>query len=278
MEPDYLYDNAPLIEVISEVRWSLTALASMPGNFIDPNFSATSEEFLSLAKKAGFSHVERLIPEQIPLELIAGQPVFRLRRKENAWPLYQLGPGLMTCNIVPKYHGWSDFREYIHQGIEFLQASFPSPEKLLRLETLELRYIDGFTDAHGLQDNAFLQFSEQYLGTTVSLPVGFLQKFAQSEKDATAATEIKVSAKEPENTNLIIKFAPGQKREGDREIPALIVELRASHSGGKKSFVPEEVMDWMDSAHSMLHEAFDDLCTEELKTRMGPRNMIGKQR
>lgn len=276
MTADFLYENAPLIEVIAEMRWAMTPLASMPGNFIDPYFDATSEEFIRLAKESGFGAVERLVPEPIPLELVAGQPIYRFRQKSERWPLYQLGPGVFTANIIPKYSGWAAFRAVISEGLSLLEKSFPNPDKLLRVEATDLRYVDAFTEAHGLEKENFSQFAEEHLGLKLVLRDGLLDTFAASSESAVAVVEFRVSAKSPANTDLIIKASPGRKTENNGiDVPALIVELRAASKPPKQAFARDKITDWMDEAHELLRNSFEHMSSEHLKEKMGPRQAIG---
>ena len=140
---DFIYENAPLIEVIVELRWGLVSLASMPGAAVDPVFPRASGRFNEAASKIGFSHVERLIPPEVPLEVVAYQPVFRLRREANKWPLFQIGPGLLSCNVVMPYAGWGAFRRIVESGLQVFDQTFKVSEGLIEPNMVHLRYING---------------------------------------------------------------------------------------------------------------------------------------
>jgi uncharacterized protein (TIGR04255 family) len=161
MASDFLYQNAPLIEVITELHWSLQPLIAIPNAAIDPHFAILSSKFTELARETGFVHVERLLPEQIPLEMMPHRAVFRFRRAAETWPLFQVGPGVFTANIVPPYQGWGDFRQSISSGLDLLLASYPLRPSYFRIEKLELRYIDGFTKRHA-SPNTFRSYGISY--------------------------------------------------------------------------------------------------------------------
>jgi uncharacterized protein (TIGR04255 family) len=98
---EFVYDKPPLIEVICEIRWRLQPLVSAPGTAIDPHFSSFSDDFTNMCKTSSFSLVERINPENVPVEFLAGHPIYRFRKQQNQWPLFQIGPGLLTVNDVP---------------------------------------------------------------------------------------------------------------------------------------------------------------------------------
>lgn len=271
MEQDYLYENAPLIEVIAEVFWSLLPLTALPGAAIDPHFPSFSEQFRQLAHARGYVSVERTIPEGMPLELIGGQPVFRFRTKPGSWPLYQIGPGIFTCNIVPPYDGWAAFRRSIKDGLDMLFDAFPAAEKNLKVQNTSLRYVDGFTARHGLSESSGA-FVAEHLGVSLRARDQFLHRFSSDPSRLIAAIEAQFPLKEPAETLAVVKVAPGQK-DGQQ---AVIVELRATGAGGAAPEPSREaILGWMDAAHRSLHDLFEFMTSEELKKHMGPKRPIG---
>ena len=73
---DFVYSTPPLIEVISEVRWETTPVAAIPGASIDPHFLLFNKTFSNRVNEAGFEYVERVVPDEIPIELTSGNPIF----------------------------------------------------------------------------------------------------------------------------------------------------------------------------------------------------------
>jgi uncharacterized protein (TIGR04255 family) len=151
---DFVYENAPLIEVIAEIRWNLVALASMPGAAVDPMFGRASGRFTDAVGKLGYTHVERLIPPEVPQEVVAYQPVLRHRREANRWPLFQIGPGVFTVNVTMPYKGWNAFQEVIQLGLQALDQTYGLSKGLIELASLQLRYVNGFTAKHGMVNYA----------------------------------------------------------------------------------------------------------------------------
>jgi uncharacterized protein (TIGR04255 family) len=168
MGNDFLYAKAPLIEVITEVHWALQPLLAIPNAAIDPHFSVVAEKFADRARSGGFGLLERLIPAEVPIEMFPHRPLLRYRRTPKEWPIFQLGPGLLAINIVPPYRGWREYESYVALGVEWLFVSYPLPESYLKIEKLEVHYIDGFTRMHGLAN--YLDFVKQQLTIRIEVP------------------------------------------------------------------------------------------------------------
>jgi uncharacterized protein (TIGR04255 family) len=137
-ERDFLYDNPPLAEVIAEIHWELVPLKSVPGGGVDPSFEPFSGAINGIFADNGYTHIERMIPDQVPLEFLAHKVVSRFRTSANKWPLFQIGPGLLTVNIVPPYQGWSSFAPALKLGFEALHKAYPSASTHLRIKRMEV--------------------------------------------------------------------------------------------------------------------------------------------
>ena len=117
--------------MIAEVHWELKTLESNTQARIDTYFDILRDQFLDALKLHGFAHEERLFPKEIPIELLPYKPRLLLRKQKNQWPIFQIGPGLFTANIVPPYLGWKEFRETLVIGLEALVSSYPLAPKTM---------------------------------------------------------------------------------------------------------------------------------------------------
>jgi len=269
MGRDYLYENAPLIEVIAEVRWALVAVSSIPGGGVDPHFDIMSDKFIESIEGQGYGIIERLAPPDIPIEILAGKPVWRIRRQPNAWPLYQVGPGVFTCNIVPRYNGWQSFRPTIFDGVSSLARSFPIPLQYVNIEAFALKYVDGFSRDHGVV--YYTQFLSRELGVTLTLRKGLLSKFGLPNSGLEFAGRVKFHVGRPEASEVYLSFQPGKKNNVD----ALIAEFSVHKQGAHLSANTEAICSWLDDAHDTLSDMFEFMCSDSLKARMGPAEKIG---
>jgi uncharacterized protein (TIGR04255 family) len=267
-DPDILYENAPLIEVIAEIRWELLELASMPGAAVDPHFGALVEDFRKEAAKVGFDAVERLIPEDVPVEIIPWRPVSRFRVGPAKWPLFQIGPGLFTANIVPPYEGWEVFREVIQTGLKCLYKAYPSPDRYLHIKLIELRYLDGFTQEHGYQN--YRSFLDKHLGIRNEIRKEITDRYIDSEESIVFSSETRMNLIKPSGSVGFIKVSPGKKDNKDAIISELLVRKteKPVPSDGKV------IAQWFDEAHETLHDWFEIMISAELRERMGPSRPV----
>ena len=265
MPKDFLYLKPPLIEVISEVRWETTPVASIPGASIDPHFLLFNKNFSARLRETGFEYSKRIIPEEIPIELTSGNPIYRFRKAKNTWPLYQIGPGLFTANIVPPYAGWKEYKKFLDQGLNNLYSSYPMPKDYLRINKLELRYMDGFQAQHG-PIKRYPAFLEEHLGIVLRLP-------KLPEENAVVASligEIVIPLPKVDNSHGIISIRPGQIKKND----SIIMEFIIRKDKFPNNLQKQDIVSWFDKAHTLLHKWFDSTCSDKLKETFGGKKEI----
>jgi uncharacterized protein (TIGR04255 family) len=254
-----LYRKPPLVEVIVEVRWQLIGLQAVPDAAVDPLFPALETSFLKHVAQEGFGHLERLVPPGVPLELIAYSPVHRIRREPNKWPLFQLGPGIMTCNIVPPYDGWGRFRELVDFGLNGL---FSEGKDSIKISALMLRYLDAFTAEHGLADAR--KFLKEDLSVSTGISPELVGKYSNDPAKATTIVENTMPVADPENSRITTRFAEG-KKEG---APAVIADwqVRTEATVGTR----DNAMKWFDAAHGLINKLFHAMVSERVLNLMEP--------
>lgn len=261
---DFLYTHAPLVEVIAEIRWKIPALSAIPGAFFDPFFVPFSREFATEVGKAGFGLVEDLIPSNTPTELVGKQVIRRFRREANRWPLFQIGPGVLTCNIVPPYNGWNDFRRHLVTGLDLLARTYPSYDLQFDPDVFSLRYINAFNAELGYKENP-VEFLRDDL--TISIDAGV----PIDRRSVTKVLPIgEVAYVLEDETTLKLRYQEGQKDNQS----SLIFEISAvsGNLGGSKDIAA--YLMWFDQSHELISSTFDTLASEALKDRMGPRQEI----
>lgn len=265
--PDFLYKNAPLVEVIVEVAWNLNKLEAIPNSFIDPHFKSFSDDFTQNIIKAGYPVIERIVSEQVPLELIGGSPVFRCRVEKDSWPLFQIGPGIFTANIVLPYNGWDEFRKVISVGLDTLFESYPMSKKYLIINKTSLRYIDAFTEAHGMKN--YSEFLYNNLALNINIPDEIENKFVLDKKDIKSTININFPVKESMNS-MLVKIGSGKSK--DKE--ALLIEMNISATNSDTPRTSTKIKRWLDNAHVTVSDFFQLIITEETEEILGPRKSI----
>ncbi len=184
-------ENAPLVELIAEVRWEPgypQSVASgaplgmapsflMPGPELEEFFMRFGGSMIA----AGYSETERLVPGNFPLMM--HQPVYRFKTKEehSTKSLYQTGPGLFSANAVPPYESWDTFGPVVRKGLEILIASRTAKEADLPFTATNLRYIDAFGEKL-TQGRSVNDFVRDVLGIKIDLPKGLSQHLTAGGK------------------------------------------------------------------------------------------------
>ena len=129
--------NAPLQEVIFELRWKLD-FDPQSQSKVDKEFQFAFANFSGLSAKK-MRHRVILKSSAVPEILFLNRPVYQFWAAENQYPAFQLGPGVFTVNETDKNYEWKYFRSLVVEGIEWLKKSYSSR---LDLSVAELRYID----------------------------------------------------------------------------------------------------------------------------------------
>ena len=266
---DYVYENAPLVEVIAEIHWHLTEIDQASNTKIDPYYYLFQQEFLSHAKEIGLQHVEELIPDFVPPQFTPNQPRLRLRATAENWPLAQLGPGIITVNIVPPYNGWKEFEIFLSLLVDELFVCYPETDSNLQIEKLHLRYIDGFGEHFGF--DRYADFAKIMLGINEPLPEEFVNCFVKKDTEVTYLIESRFTNSNPDGSSSIVKLTPGKLKNKN----ALILEMQCeSIVNGDSANNPGEIKHWFYEAHNCLHKQFNQLATTTLKSAMGKRREI----
>jgi uncharacterized protein (TIGR04255 family) len=263
-----IYKKAPLVEVIAEVHWELKPLNSTPNASIDPYFDLFKESFIKNTEGRFLSR-EPLVPNEIPVEFLADQPHLRLRPRKGGWPLVQIGPGVMTANIIPKYNGWTEFAAFLRSSLNDLYASYPLSAQTLHITRTHLRYIDVFNESHGLAD--FGEFVESGLGISVPIRSEVLEKSASVTPKITFSTDSRFLNKSPVGSSTRIKINPGQA-DGKN---AVVVEFHCDALANDDMQTAEGLSSWFDQAHDALHIAFEGTVSSELKAKFGDLVEVG---
>lgn len=269
------FANAPLVEIVTELRWVPPQQVSIPQqpSAISFQFSLSGgsrqdEFFMRLGAKLhqlGFQAVERLVPPGFVTLLY--QPIYRYKKASEQSPVqYQAGAGLFSAHGIPPYRSWEEFVPFVERGIAALLESRDSKEKETQFATVSLRYIDAFRPdlTQGKSGPAFMA---DVLGIRVVLP-DFLTKFGKS--GSAPEYTLQFSLPISDDTALNMSLAEGQVLGGR----AIIMDTSVSCTRG---IFPElaEVMKVLGLAHEVVHEIFVKL-TAPIEGLMRPAESISK--
>jgi uncharacterized protein (TIGR04255 family) len=161
--------NAPLAEVVFEIRWALHGDETIPPPFfrVDPGFGVLVDAFTEGARKLGFPTRR----EMVPISHINGWQIFsRYYIADNQnFPIFQIGPGIFAANQSSEYD-WISFRKLVRQGVELLLRAYPRMRNFpFSPIHIELRYIDVF-DEGVIGSLDFIEFTNNATTMRISLP------------------------------------------------------------------------------------------------------------
>jgi uncharacterized protein (TIGR04255 family) len=267
-------EKIPLIEIIVEIKWKLQELVSLHAR-IDPHFEEFYKDFGDAVTQQGFNFFEPLVPDEIPREFTAGQPLYRFRKKADGYPLFQIGYGLLTVNTAPTttepYTGWDNFIETIKLATKTLFERYPVANKYLKIDHLELKYINAFDKDYGYQQ--FLSFAKDSLGITiVSTNTPILEAL---DENADFQLSYQGKFKSAPNDIGYIKIYPGAKhdinRSGNR-IPALFAELGMRTHLKETVASQDKIVEWLDKAHGTISDDwFENLIKGDIRSFIGDK-------
>lgn len=174
------FANAPLQELVAELRWQTDAPSMLPpqaagAGFLvgSPSSSIKNEElymhFAAIAAAKGFGRLERVLPSGFPD--IAHQVVCRYRPTDasKASPLYQVGIGVFSANALPPYKSWADFQPAVRDGLEMLKEAHERTGKPMPFFNAAIvKYIDAFK-SDLLGELTQLEFINKVLGLKIGL-------------------------------------------------------------------------------------------------------------
>jgi uncharacterized protein (TIGR04255 family) len=208
--------------------------------------------------------MEPIVPSEIPREILSYKPLFRYRGGKDEWPLYQIGPGIMTANIVPPYEGWPKFFPVISEGLKALYQSYPSAERHLRPSVLRLIYINAFGPEHGYDNQR--DFLQGGLKFNISPPADLNQYIEEASASVTSTFDFKL--KHLANSFATVRISHGVSRDN----PALIVENIIHRNVGPIKLSAQDIEDWFGKAHDSNHHLFETYITDRTRQSFGKRS------
>src|SRR5690606_2015036 len=113
--------NAPLNEVIFEIRWPLQMTDQ--GYMVDEGFELASGR-LSILVEEDFPINRRVKSAELPEQFFPYQVIHQYWKGEQKWPVLQLGPGVFTSNNTYKFYYWKDNLNLIKKRIKWLMQAY----------------------------------------------------------------------------------------------------------------------------------------------------------
>lgn len=246
--------NAPLVELIAEIRWRGALEVMYPfgeGPALVTNAKALEEfytRFGSHPNVMEFSQHERLVPVEAPAFM--HQSVYRFKKLNDEACMYHVGPGVFSTNAIPPYQSWDKFAPVIKRGIEALLAARLEAESDQPFMAVSLRYIDLF--GHELIDGkSSAEFIRDILGLRVAIPEA-LTEHCSNERDIKPFLQLQIPLKDA----VIMSLSVGEGVAVNR--PGVIMDTSITTTVETSASI-EAVMQALNNAHVILDSSFRKL-------------------
>ncbi|MBP8993734.1 MAG: TIGR04255 family protein [Bacteroidales bacterium] len=232
--------NAPLVEVVLELRWKIinkSDLSKIPYLYGD---------IYSLLKNK-YPYRESIVPPEIPMDFLINQPVHRFRVAQNDYPLFQVGPGILTLNTIDSKYFWDSFSKNSQELIAAFLNVFPFQNE----ENISpsILFLDFFPFDFS-KDDAYNFINDKF-------NIVFNQSFFPNHsfpKDLNLGFYYSIS-----NGDLLVTLKKGlnnKKEEG------IIMQTKVNGNPIKPEL--EEITLWFEKSHEICSEVFKNITKGEL--------------
>jgi len=245
--------NAPLLEVIFEMKWANPA----PYSKTDPNYPMLMSRVYDRFTKA-YPFYSTLPTSQLPDEMAQSIPQHQFRVGDAKWPLVQVGPGILTVNDTQKYD-WDDFKERCINAVGMFFEAHPKPTDI-RINNLLLRYLDGVKFSN--EKSSILDFLKNNLKLQISLQNDNIKKCKIKENPLTFTGRFEYPLEEPKGI-IGLGFQKGRIKEED----ALVWETIVLSRDKEIPKMPEDFESWLEPAHQFCHDWFFGSLSKEFKKK-----------
>lgn len=246
--------NKPLGEAIYELHWVVGHPEAAASPVVDPQ-AGVLPGILYDQLRGSYPIAERLPAATVPHELASFIVQQRFRSKPNGWPLFQVGPGVVTLNEVDDYE-WSDFFRRVAEIVDALWRVHPNAAEL-RINSANLRYIN--TVAFDFDANDVFEFISDEFGLQVGVKERLEEVGAQKLRAVGIDSRFSFACVDPPG-EAQLRFARGKRDDED----ALVWELSMQIHGDDIPQNSEALMDWTQSAHSLIEDWFFGMLSSRL--------------
>ena len=259
--------NAPLTEVVFDLRWALQGPSDMPIALrIDPGYHVLADAFGREVAKDGFSF-QREKPG-IDANFVVGQSIRLqfLEGEDNPFPMFQIGPGVFASNDATDYE-WTKFKRRTLKGIGHLLRSYPDLAKFpFRPIHLELRYINSFDpDLIGYRD--LLKFINNHTSLSIGIPKRVIGPRCEDAKDGNIVLEYPVSNRK--DTVFSFQLSTGYVGEHSTILlfSKVISRSQELKIGQGNKVTSRAIGRWLEDAHSVTSPFFLSFVNKRLMSK-----------
>ncbi len=180
----------------------------------------------------------------------------QFRAGKEAWPVTQIGPGILTVNDTAGYT-WDSFKPRLMAAVDAVFSAYPSDITPFQPVGVQLRYIDAIPYDPSQTDP--VRFLSERLHTSVAVERMIFDDPTRPEAPVGINLNLTVPLKKPAGVG-VLGFANGT-RDGT---PAIILEITIRSDGKNVPKNRDEFAAWLNDAHVVSDKWFFTLCRGEL--------------
>ncbi len=233
--------NAPLLEVIFELRWDVTNKSDIE------DFQYLHGDLYSFLKDE-YPIRKSLVPAEVPYEVTKGTARFRYSRSTGAYPLVQIGLGMISINTVDSTYYWESFQKEIKRVLNGFKDSYSKFKDINLVPSIT--YID-FFDLNKKQMSS-IDFINKNLSINVNQG---LEDFEDAKIDEVNFNLIYSIKKNKVLLNLRDGMLNGDKK-------GLILQTKML--GQKHKYSLDELESWLNMSHDLSSDIFKSLTKGKL--------------
>lgn len=249
--------NKPLIEAIFDLRWDL-AEGRKPGLKVDKGFRIFTGRYYDRVKDQ-YTHFQELPISDVPETMVPYAPRHQFWTAEHRWPVTQIGPGILTVNETDGYL-WDTFRPRLIDSYNALFESYPREIADLRLNQIELRYIDSVAFDPDVSKTPVLRFIRESLRTNIAVdPILFSHDPNEADSPLGVTLSLTYRTTKPKG---VVALSLGNGSKAD--VPSIIWETKVTSTGEGVPRGLEDFKVWLDEAHGVSDKWFFALVRGQL--------------
>lgn len=231
--------KAPLQEAIFEIRWELDVDPSN-NQPLDLGFSLAQGKLQEIVKDE-FPVYKRRVPHGLPDHIFQFQPINQYWRKDETWPVLQLGPGIFSINDTDKNYDWNrNYFPLIQRGLEWVLKAY---DKKLPINSASLRYIDSVMPKNYGYEGKLQEFIQQH----------FKFSFVNDFEPGGSVRDIQFDQffQLTDGSSLHIAMTSGKYRKTEEE--ALIWQTAVIK---QDNFEIASLLNWVEKSHTITSDLF----------------------
>lgn len=226
--------KAPLQEVIFELV--LNQEVDSKGIPTETHFDLAQGVFNKLVSNEFGHRITKSYPSDIK---IFPRIKHQYWKKENEWPVVQIGPGILTVNDTEKNYHWNNFSSIISDILNKLVDSYPNK---LDINRVSLRYIDA------VELNA-QSSSEKLKFINANFKINLINDFS-IESATLKGLNINQTYTLPDKSVVNFTISDGKSK---KDLSAIVWQTQILNSNIKNV---EDINHWLEKAHSVSRELF----------------------